>query len=352
MERHCLLDAIMMISFRSMIKGPFRRIEFEVKSRIVRILQMVFLRINPRIYVSFDSSKSVDGTGAQLQRQATVMAVAKYFGFTYIPKDFKQVSVHPLDPFQSEPEYRKFLKRMNGFLKLDSPHVVHPKAPSVEITTLTFLILIRECLSQALRRRERNLLIYEPYPVTEFCPGIMDVLCLHSSEDSKSLKTPGDFEVVIHYRQGVGGFALYPGQNIPREIPLAVFAARVEKVVQSLPENQRVRIVVLTDAPETEIVFVPPAEQLVLWEGTPGFSNGVMTIKPTKFDELEKLSKLPLQVLRGGDPLDTILRMASANVLLTGKSSLSYMGGLLNHIGQVYFPKDFWHRPLRNWQEL
>jgi hypothetical protein len=67
------------------------------------------LKIEAPIFVTFNSSLSVDGTGAQLQRQASVMAVAKYFGFNYIHSDIKQVSVHPLDPFQSEDEYEKYL---------------------------------------------------------------------------------------------------------------------------------------------------------------------------------------------------------------------------------------------------
>jgi hypothetical protein len=342
----------MTLSLHKFLKKPLRRIEFGVKSVIARVLQFLFRKINPSICVSFDSSKSFDGTGAQLQRQATVMAVAKYFGFTYVPTEIRQVSVHPLDPFRSEPEYKSYLERLNRFLKVDSSSVVVSLAPDVRLTSLTFSRLIRECFYQILWRRERNFLIYEPYPVSEFCPKIMDNLQLQCNESLESDRTQAVFEIVIHYRQGVGGFVLYPGQNIPREIPIEVFAARVRKIALSLPEDLERQIIVVTDAPDTETVFVPPTNQLALWEGTPGFSNGVMTIKPTKFEELEELSNLPLKVLRGGNPLDTILLMASADVLLTGKSSLSYLGGLLNPKGQVYFPKDFWHRPLRNWQVL
>ena len=342
----------MTFSLRKLIKKPLRRIEFEVKSVIAHVLQFLFRKINPPIYVSFDSSKSSDGTGAQLQRQATVIAVAKYFRFTYVPTEIKQVSVHPLDPFQTEPEYKSYLERLNRFLKVDSPSFVDLLAPVVRLTSLTFSRLIRECFCQILWRRKRNFLIFEPYPVSEFCPRVMDNLQLQSNESLVSDTNQAVFKIVIHYRQGVGGFVLYPGQNIPREIPVEVFTARVRKIALSLPEDLGRQIIVVTDAPDTETVFVPPANQLALWEGTPGFSNGVMTIKPTKFEELEKLSDLPLKVLRGGNPLDTILLMASADVLLTGKSSLSYLGGLLNHKGQVYCPKDFWHRPLRNWQVL
>jgi len=175
---------------------------------------------------------------------------------------------------------------------------------------------------------------------------------LQSIEECQNERAEEIYKIVIHYRQGVGGFALYPGQNIPREIPLDVFVNRVSKVVSELSKSQDWKIIVLTDAPESQIAFAPPPDQIKLWEGTPGFSDGIMTISPTSFKSLENYSKLPLEIIRGGNPLDAILIMASADVLLSGKSSLSYMGGLLNSRGRVYYPKDFWHRPLKNWRLL
>lgn len=341
-----------MKSIRKFLKGPLRKIELGIKSRVAQSLQFFFRRINPPIFITFDSSISVDGTGAQLQRKATVMAVAKYFGFTYVPSQIRQVSIHPLDSFQSESDYKSFLNRINQFLKMDSNMDLNVNAPEVKLNSLTFSRLICEFLLQLFRKRARNLIICEPYSVSEFCPGIMDDLQLQAHEYIDSSRAKDIFDIVIHYRQGVGGFALYPGQNIPREIPLELFALRVAKIVMNLPENLVTQITVVTDAPAIETVFSPPANQLALWEGTPGFSNGVMTIKPAKFDVLDKFSKLPVKVLRGGNPLDTILIMASADVLLTGKSSLSYMGGLLNRNGKVYYPKDFWHRPLKTWERL
>ena len=341
-----------MTFLRRLLKKPLRKLEFEMKCRVAQVLRKTFLRIKAPISVTFDSSKSVDGTGAQLQRQATVMALAKYFGFTYVNSDFKQVSVHALDPFQSEPEYTKYLGRLNSFLKTGPRLSVPADSSAVKLSRISFSVLLRECIMQVIKRKERNFLIFEPYPVTEFCPEIMDDLNLQSNEVLKVNPSQDVFKLVIHYRQGVGGFAIYPGQNIPREIPMGTFVSRAETIAKNLPNHLALQIVVVTDAPEVETVFTPPANQLKLWEGTPGFSNGIMTIRPAQFDELEKLSKLPFETLRGGNPLDTILEMATADALLIGKSSLSYVAGLLNHQGQVYYPKDFWHRPLRNWCEL
>jgi hypothetical protein len=337
---------------RKLLKKPLRKAEFWVKSQIASVLRLAFLRINPPITVTLNSSLSVDGTGAQLQRQATIIAFAQYFGFGYIHSDIKQVSVHPLDPFQSPAEYREYLVRLNKFLKFRSKIDFNPNSQDISLPSLSFSRLTRECISQIIRPTPRHFLIFEPYSVTEFCPGIMDALNLQSNEGVPKSVTEKIFTIVIHYRQGVGGFALYPGQNIPREIPIETFVKRVSSVVRELSNDLDWQIFVLTDAPESETSFVPPLNQVSLWEGTPGFSNGVMTISPTRFNALEGFSKLPLQVIRGGNPLDAILMMASADVLFTGKSSLSFLGGLLNENGQVFYPRDFWHRPPQSWDVL
>ncbi len=342
----------MIINLRKLLKKPFRKAEFWVKSQIATILRWAFLRINPPITVSLNSTLSVDGTGAQLQRQAAITAFAQYFGFGYFQSDIKQVSVHPLDPFQTPTEYREYLVRLNKFLKLKSDIDFNPNSQTISLPSLSFSRLIRECISQIIRPTPRHFLILEPYSVTEFCKGILDALNLQTNESLPISVTEKVFTIVIHYRQGVGGFALYPGQNIPREIPIETFVNRVSSVVSELPEDLNWQILVLTDAPDSETSFVPPLDQMFLWEGTPGFSNGVMTVSPTSFVSLEKYSKLPLQVIRGGNPLDAILLMASADVLLTGKSSMSFLGGLLNKNGRVFYPHDFWHRTPKSWCQL
>lgn len=342
----------MNFSLRKCLKRPLRDLEFRLKRLTAQAIRWLFLELKPPILVTFNSSLSVDGTGAQLQRQATIMAIAQYFGFKYIHTDIKQVSVHPLDPFQSEDEYKKYLERLSKFLKTTPTGTLGPKSQEKSLVSLKFSFLFQEFARQLIRRKQVCLSIYEPYSVSEYCPKLMENFGLQCTEQFQNERTAKIYKIVIHYRQGVGGFAIYPGQNIPREIPLDVFIGRVSKIINKLPENLDWQIIVLTDAPESQTVFSPPIDQTELWMGTPGFSEGFMTIRPIRFDSLEKFSKLPLQIIRGGNPLDAILIMSSADALLIGKSSLSFMGGLLNVGGQVYYPKDFWHRPLQNWRLL
>jgi hypothetical protein len=342
----------MIRKFRKLLKNPLRKLEFAIKSNVSNILRSLFLKRSAPISVSFDSLSSTDGTGAQLQRQIAVIALAKYFGFHYIHSQIQQVSVHPLDPFQSDAEYKTYLERLNRFLDVSSyPQPLREHHQAV-LSRITLRFLLKELVLQRLRPRDRHFVIHEPYPITEFCPGILDNFDLNSSESPPEDSSHGVYKIVLHYRQGVGGFAIYPGQNIPREIPLEVFCQRIEKIIKKLPSDSTVQIIVLTDAPEGVTEFRPPADQVHLWEGSPGFANGVMKIQPIDFHQLNRFTKTPIVISRGGNPLDAILTMAAADALLIGKSSLSFVGALLNHKGNVYYPKDFWHKPLQNWQIL
>lgn len=341
-----------MKSLRLLLKKPLRVAEFHLKAFLAQLLRVLSLKTSPKIYLSFDAEVSTDGTGAQLQRQITIYSLVRYFGFKYVHQGIKQVAVHPLDPFQSDSDYREYLNRLDKFLNLSNYGEVFPGNFVRRISRLTFLTLLSNLLQALIFRKPRLLLVHEPYPVSEFCPGVLEHQNIKIVEDLKELSSDDVIRIVLHYRQGVGGFAIYPGQNIPREIIIEKFVDRIKEITSSVASSSPIQITVLTDGPESETKFTPPANQIDLWEGTPGFYNGEMTIKPVSFELLQGYCTLPLQVIRGGNPLEAIKLMSTADFLIVGKSSLSFVGGLLNQKGQTYLPKDFWHRPLRNWKFL
>jgi hypothetical protein len=97
------------------------------------------------------------------------------------------------------------------------------------------------------------------------------------------------------------------------------------------------------------VKYTPPPEQTYLWEGTPGFTNGVMEVQPLSFNS-STLGVKKVIVHSGGDPVDAILDMATSALLITGRSSLSYIAGLLNSDGIVVSAPQFWHPPLSHWK--
>ena len=340
----------MKILIRKVLSKYFRFAEFLLKSLVVATVRKLTFRSNAALTITFDSTLSVDGTGAQLQRLISVYALSSYFGLTYVHSPIKQVSVHPLDPFQTDELYREYLAQLNKFI--DFEDLVDPEQTPTEFEKydLQFWRFMALLLRNSLLKKQMNLAVLEPYSVTEFKPEILNVVRHRVSIGAELLNGFERPYIVIHYRQGVGGFAVYPGQNIARETPLAKFEKALFSITNSDRPNTFKKLIVLTDSPTEITHFRPPESQKELWVGTPGFSKGVMTIQPIKFDELAEKIGIPVEVIRGGNPLVAIEIMAHAEFLLMSKSSLSYLGGYLNKQGAVYYPKNFWHRPLPEWK--
>jgi hypothetical protein len=337
-------------TMRNNLSKVYRGTEFLLKNSIIFFVRRLTYKSNSSIYVTFDSSLAVDGTGAQLQRMISVYALANYFGFHYIHSGIKQVSVHPFDPFQTEELYKEYLDEMNDFVQFNE--VNQPQQDSIDFTRChvffwRFMVLL---VRNRFQNRPLYLALLEPYPITEFRTQILDSIRGQISLTSRDVPHFAHPTVAIHYRQGVGGFALYPGQNIPRETSLTQFEQALLSVTNDVGPNLIKSIIVLTDAPTDVTVYQPPVQQQNLWEGTPGYSNGVITIQPIDFGKLSEKFDMPIHVIRGGNPLDAIYLMANSDFLLMSKSSLSYLGGIFNKTGQVYFPKNFWHRPLPKWR--
>ena len=67
-----------------------------------------------------------------------------------------------------------------------------------------------------------------------------------------------------------------------------------------------------------------------------------------EFEELSK--KNHVRVLTNLDILTTFEHMVYSDILVTSKSSFSYLAGLLNSKSVIYM--DFWHSPLAHWTRL
>ena len=325
-----------------------------MKVSLLKAFSLPIKKLTKNLYVSYDSGQAADGTGAQLQRLITIAALCKFFNLGFIPSKINDFSVHPLDPFQSSTEYLIQLQRLNNFLNF--PHscfeTIDAKEKTLLIPRLTINRFFFELFRQLLNPKPRELVIFEAYPVTEFCPGLFDKFACEISENIALVVKNQRAQIVIHYRQGVGGNVIYPGQKIPRQIELAKIAELLRYISARSEFNPKAQITILTDAPDKVSFYSPPESQQLLWEGTPGYANGVMTIQPMDFSELSLETEIPINVIRGGNPLDAITLMAMADIFVMSKSSLSYVGALLNKHGAIYYPKSFWHRPMRHWIEF
>jgi hypothetical protein len=322
------------------------------KVRILRRLLYFSLRQIPSIYsfltLSNETGANKDGTGAQLQRMLAVASLSETLGTPFLQNKIIDVAIHPLDPFQERIAYESYLSRLNDLFQVHIARNPRATKKSVSIRNLRFRNLLKNALISWATKTPTLLVIENPYAVSDLNVDAYKLVRskLEVMRVIQAMEIPRPY-IAIHYRQGVGGFVTYPGQSVTREMNIEYFKEEIHKFLgRSYFDDPVVHI--FTDAPSVKMQYEPPASQQYLWDGSPGYKAGVMQIQPLVFDA-EKLGVRKVEIHSGGDPLDAIIMMASASLLILGRSSLSYVAGLLNEKGVIIPAPLFWHPPLSGW---
>lgn len=340
---------------RSRMGDAYRGVRSIIGSALIFIFaRTLFNSENPKLLIGLDTGKISDGSGAQIQRILATRLISHVFKVGYIHNRIQTVQIHPLDPFQDEKSYRIYLEKLNSSLDMSSTILQGFQFDDVRVGSISFWILIKYQFLTKYSLKNVNLSITDPYPVSEMLvahfPEVKQYLLssvwsdnLYGSQDKK--------KIVVHHRQGAGGKTIYPGQKISRELDVSYFLSILELIsirFENSPKEE-MEICVLTDAPQNEITFIPPENQIALWEGTPGFLEGKVTITGASLEEVFLKSGFIVTVKSGGDPLEAILEMTQSDYLITARSSLSYVAGVLNKGGVIFSAPGFWHKPLPAW---
>lgn len=303
-----------------------------------------------KIEFSNNSFSKIDGAGAQIQRLLAVYALSQKYRVRFHQNMFTDISVHPLDPFQTKESKNKFLAELNYLFALGLSSR-DESARVIEIRTLSAWRLFRIVAFNLLSPHTIRLSIVEPYPITDCFPDLFQDVrnsfphwIAFSSKMSTNYPRP---LVSIHYRQGVGGSVIYPGQKIPRELPTSYFLAKLRNEFGAAEFD--VPVQVFTDAPVVDTIYEPDVRQRSHWEGTPGFTGGQMQIKGNDLFTFFRANRIPVEVHSGGNPLEAIAIMSNSDFLITSRSSLSYVAGLLNSKGTVVAAEGFWHPTPSDW---
>jgi hypothetical protein len=314
----------------------------------VKTALIIIKYIPKNIYISNDTLTKIDGLGAQIQRLISSYALSSYCRIKFFQSDITSVTVHPLDPYQNLRSQNLFVKKVNKSLKIvgnnkKSQKIAFNEFKYVQLSATNLLV---QSVKSNFRNEPTLLKVVESYKICDFKPELYTNLPRFKFIKLKKTKSKRN-TIVIHYRRGVGGMAIYPGQSTPREMPIEYFV----KIVTGLYQESKYldyEIILLTDSPLKKTTYKPPKNQKTMWAGFPNYNGRVMEI--AKLDLPLIREKIPkVKIKSGGDPLEAIKLMANAEVLILSKSSLSYVSALMNTSGKIFFPKDFWHTPLKNW---
>lgn len=345
----------------NLLRQVLRRNLYLLQSRFQRILlQLVkfLLQFTPgKMSITYFSGDQFDGAGAQLQRLASIYALSKYLGIDFLKTPLSGVTVHPTDPFQTEYLYKQYLTRVGDFLQLDAveSNYLDPNCKTMNFSIISAVQLFKLVVLNTFQRNRIHLNVFQANSLIDAWPDLIpDFVRVNPSELKTVSMDTGGINIAMHYRQGAGGFPVYPGQKLSRQVEIDIYARILRNCINKYSGQKSIRITVFTDSPSEETEFFPPEEQLSQWFGTPGFDGKKITIIPTDFEPINSFSskQVSVSIQHGGDPLEAFKYMTQADILILSRSSLSYLAGLLNLNGTVYFPISFWHSPLRTWEKF
>lgn len=302
------------------------------------------------ISLTYDNEILQDGVGAQLFRQIAIKAISEKFNIGYLHSGIRQITVTQLDIAQKPNEISKYVEYVNSIFCFPSKGITKFDAV-YSIYNLSRKTLAKYYLQSLFLRRRILLKIVIPFHITNKMPSILkkardflpEIHQDHRKSENDKLK------IVIHFRQGANPAHIDPGKVEPRFISIEYFEKLVFMAIEQNP-SRSIDVCLLTDAPPSRMMYKPPANQLKAWEET-GYEiiDGMTPIEPLAI-EGSRLRLLPqLRIVHGGDVIEALGEMQSADLLFLSRSTLSYIGGLLNKSGQVIFPAKFGSTPQKKW---
>lgn len=315
-----------------------------------RFLKFCFTVLRPKITLSYNPHLKTDGVGAQIHRILAIRSLAHNLGLGYAHCLVDNVAIHPFDPYQSIDEMKIFLVHLNHVFQMDDVgidrNVTQLEVNRRVLTFGNFFVLL---LKTVLQQTPLLINVVEPFPVSDF--DSKKYVAIRTFLPNFITKINPTKTAALHYRQGVGGKSVQFGEKLSRQLDVKYFVNIIESILAD-PANDINAIKIYTDAPSKSQEYSPPKTQSHLWKQSPRFRDGQMSIEGMDVGRSFEGLGIPLEIVRGGNPISAIQEMAGADVLVIGRSSLSYVAAILNTSGQIYFPKSFWHRPLAGWNVI
>jgi hypothetical protein len=291
-----------------------------------------------------------DGVGAQLHRIIGIYTLSVLYRIPYRHTGIKNLLITALDPYQTQKELDVYIRRINEIFELPSSDFGSQRDYKFELPSPTKLNLNLIRLKNRLRiGKFRTFVISNPFVILNKNPDAY-LLAIPQLPMAENIKR--DFvNIVVHYRRGSSSFDILPGESAPRAILNEWYLKVLNKYVDQLKADKiKYHIDLFTDMPKHNLDFAPIAFQRDFWKQLPRFEKEMITIhgedlNQTTFRDFGD----SLTVHYGGDPLNDLMHMAEADLLIMSRSSFSFVGALLNRNGKIIVPPNFGHNNLSSW---
>jgi hypothetical protein len=301
-----------------------------------------------KLYLTYNSNVLEDGYFSQLQRQMAIYAIARRYGFSYHYTPISNVTITPLDPYQTIAEVNNYISKCNETYNFAESSAQIKFTRTVEIHTPTLYSIFKEGFRSIFCSGKVLIKIVIPYRIIEKAPENYSYAVDHVLPNFKPVKNRST--VVMHIRKGFLESHVTPGENSPRALSTQYFIAVLKYISESNLQSQSTSLTIVTDAAEEDFYYMPVSKQKNKWEEFNYLEdiNGVK-VSGHSFKEIKDYFPGEINIIRGGDAQAAVSLMRVADYLIMSRSSMSYVGALLNTTGTIYYPPDFWHKPLKKW---
>lgn len=261
----------------------------------------------------------------------------------------QELTITHLDNYQTKKAMKNQLKRVNNLFNFDGQDTA-VASEIYQIPFLNFKIFIKYYLVSLFSRKNIQLNISNPYPLIEKLTYIYKFKPDLNRKTRKKKPFPKIFS--IHIRKGVSSKHITPGEKVTRVLPVDYYVKIIKSILEEIDKKDKLRVQIFTDAPEKSFLYRPLSFQKNHYKEFQKNKKGAVKIESDDFASIkEAFRTYELRVFRGGDPIKAFFQMMDSEILIMSKSSLSFVSALYCK-GDVYYPPNFWHKPLNKWKKF
>ena len=299
-----------------------------------------------------------DGAGAQCQRIISIYSCAKANLVGYKHNGILDLGPNAGDSFLTIEDRHNFLKELNKlielpndkshnlkiFIKVDKiPGAIYPALRFVNRLLNLIKVTVEIKVEQVYNFMDRNTQEYE-----------RALHLIRQNFKPNPIIVP-KLIIDCHIRRSTNPPQLKNGLTNPRYTPTSWYLNIVKEIKSQAGIGREILIRIHTDNIPDKIFWEPPADissgTLEYWESIGVLNNSGKLILVNE-DFVEKFKEYgEVIVIQNIDPIEAWKIMVGADILLMGKSSMSYFAALLRGTLPVIFAQ-FWHSPIATWLEI
>ncbi|MBU7581755.1 MAG: alpha-1,2-fucosyltransferase [Nostoc sp. TH1S01] len=282
--------------------------------------------------LTYANERFTDGAGAQIQRIYGIYAVSRFLNVPYIHSALAKLDYQGLIALEQNTVNQDIVNEYNKIFKIPSDIELPVDYCTDYIHNLDLLIF--EKLRRKAIKNQTFILakVLLTYNITDIYPETLQYV---KDVSPFSLQQSSVIRIAIHVRRGD---LLFVASQ--RMLSNQYYISVAQKISAILDRFKLDYVFELHTELPTQSFTVTPNQHSMLK------STVVVDSKSTQLAEFDVIPNLEKFV--NADPIETLQRMSSANVLVMSHSSFSYLSAILNAKGVIIYHK-FWHSPLKNW---